>query len=118
MPGGPIRFQRPARILEPAAGTLSSGLPRVSQPQERAAGKCPAAHRAQNRLEFKQLSPGVSSLFAAGGTVEFKEQHHARNGRSVARATQRPVLGKRHLARGGASVPRLIALTYRESEPE
>ena len=68
MPGGPIRFQRPARILEPAAGTLSSGLPRVSQPQERAAGKCPAAHRAQNRLEFKQLSPGVSSLFAAGGS--------------------------------------------------
>ena len=65
MPGGPICFQRPARILEPAAGTLSSSLPRVSQPQERAAGKCPAAHRAQNRLEFKQLSPGVSSLFAA-----------------------------------------------------
>jgi protein ImuA len=50
--------------------------------------------------------------------VETKEQYHTRNNRSVARATRGRSLGKRHLARGGASVPRLIALTYRESEPE
>ena len=50
MPGGPIRFQRPARILEPAAGTLSSGLPRVSQTQEK------------GRREMSSGPPGPKSI--------------------------------------------------------
>jgi len=31
LPGGPIRFQKPARTPEPAAGTLTSGHARVVQ---------------------------------------------------------------------------------------
>ena len=71
--------------------------------------------RFASRLPRVVQGPGasVSRLLGIGST----EQHHARNSRSVAKATQRPVTRKAPSCERRASVPRLIALTYRESEP-
>ena len=93
MPGGPIRFQRPARILEPAAGTLSSGLPRVSQTQEKGRREMSSGPPGPKSIGIQTAQP-LPAYSRPAEAVESKEQHHARNGRSVARATQRPVTRK------------------------
>ena len=119
MPGGPIRFsgrpafwsprpeRSPAAFLEclshkkgpPGNVQRPTGL-KIVWNSNSSAPVFPAYSRPAEAVEFLKSSTMPEMVGLLPG------RHRGRS------------LGKRHLARGGASVPRLIALTYRESEPE
>lgn len=82
--GRPDSFSAAGPALEPAAGTLTGGLPRVSQP-----GNVQRLTGPKIDWNSNSSAPVFPAYSRPAEAVESsKEQHHARNGRSVARATE------------------------------